>query len=117
MTKYIIRALLKQQPTDGQYCPFCGRIRPDHTDMCGLKPIDQRAKMNLETWKAFVLAAYPKAQFTEEDGSGKTYGDIGDWTAHTGPDMQADVKGVFVPFSHCIVWNEHQQEFSEYNVE
>lgn len=47
-----------------------------------------------EAWKAAVLRRYPTARFTVDDG--QTYGDIGDWTAHVGPDMQADVVGVYV---------------------
>lgn len=54
--------------------------------------------VSLEAWKQKVLAANPGASFTEEDGTGKTYdGETGDWVAHTGPDMQADVVGVYIP--------------------
>lgn len=42
-----------------------------------------------------VKARFPKVEFTQEDGSGCTYGEIGEWTAAIGPDMQADVVGVY----------------------
>jgi hypothetical protein len=51
--------------------------------------------MDFEAWKSAILAAYPSAKFTQEDGSGNTYGEMKDWTAHTGPDMQADVVGFY----------------------
>ncbi len=51
----------------------------------------------LDQWKQETTDAYPTVQFTQEDGSGRTYGEVGDWTAHVGPDMQADVVGVYVP--------------------
>lgn len=51
--------------------------------------------MNFDQWRARVLELHPTAQFTLEDGSSKTYGELGGWTAHTGPDMQADVVGIF----------------------
>ena len=50
-----------------------------------------------ETWKTLVRCRYPTAQITVEDGTGKTYGEVGDLTAHTGPDMQADVVGTYSP--------------------
>lgn len=52
-------------------------------------------KLTVAQWKEKVLASFPDAQFTQEDGSGKTYGEVGGWTAHTGPDMQADVVGIY----------------------
>lgn len=57
--------------------------------------LSEPKRLSFEEWKAAVLAAYPKAQFTEETGAGETYGDIGDWTAHLGPDMQCDECGVY----------------------
>lgn len=62
--------------------------------------------LSLQQWKDKVLALHPHAQFTVEppNGSpnrGATYGEPGDWVAHTGPDMQADVVGVFVPGDEC----------------
>jgi hypothetical protein len=54
-------------------------------------------------WKILVREIHPQVQFTQEDGSCKTYGEFGDWTAHTGPDMQADVVGVFTTIGHCSV--------------
>ena len=51
--------------------------------------------MTEQRWRQRVLEAHPTAQFTKEDGTGKTYGDVGDWVAHVGPDMQADVVGVY----------------------
>jgi hypothetical protein len=53
--------------------------------------------MNIDQWRTRVLELHPTAQFTQEDGTGVTYGEKGSWTAHTGPDMQADIVGVFVP--------------------
>lgn len=55
--------------------------------------------ITLEQWKQKVLGQHPTAEFTLEDGSGVSYGEEGDWTAHTGPDMQADVVGVYNPES------------------
>lgn len=49
----------------------------------------------LQEWQAIVRRRYPMVQFTLEDGTGRTYGELGQWTAHTGPDMQADVVGVY----------------------
>jgi hypothetical protein len=40
---------------------------------------------------------FPSAKFVKETGNLETYGEVGTWTATTGPDMQADVVGVFVP--------------------
>ena len=55
--------------------------------------------MTLDQWKDCVtqhaLGRNEEVQFTLEDGSGKTYGEPGDWTAHIGPDMQEDVVGVY----------------------
>ncbi len=67
--------------------------------------------MNLAEWKAAVTAKHPSAEFTCEDGSGRSYGDVGEWTAHTGPDMQADVVGVFVPGEFCDIWGPAVLEF------
>lgn len=51
--------------------------------------------LSLEGWKVEVQRLHPTAQFTLETGGGETYGEVGDWVAHVGPDMQADVVGVF----------------------
>lgn len=51
--------------------------------------------MNLLEWALRVEDQHPNAQFTIEDGTHKTYGPVGSITAHIGPDMQADVVGVF----------------------
>lgn len=56
-----------------------------------------------EDWKQTVLSHHPTAQFTEETGAGETYGEIGEWVAHIGPDMQADVVGVFTTEGYCSV--------------
>lgn len=62
-------------------------------------------KLSLEQWKAAVVREYgSNVQFTVEDGFGKTYGDVGNWTAHTGPDMQADVVGCYVPGDFCWLY-------------
>lgn len=61
---------------------------------------------SFDDWKGMVLARYPDAAFTLEDGSGRTYGSVGDWTAHIGPDMQSDVVGVYAPSSsHASVFD------------
>jgi hypothetical protein len=70
--------------------------------------------LTLEKWKAEVKRVHPKAVFTIEDGSGKTYGEKGDWTAHTGKDMQADIVGVYTN-SYCWV-SDKDGEFDEYDV-
>ena len=59
--------------------------------------------MMLNQWKELISAIFPGAQFTLEDGMEHTYGEIGDWTAHTGPDMQSDVVGVYCIGSFCSV--------------
>ena len=48
-------------------------------------------KLTLDQWKSQVKAKYPKVKLTHGGG----YGSSSDWTAHVGPDMQADVVGVF----------------------
>lgn len=53
------------------------------------------SKLSVSEWQSKVHERFPKAEFTQEDGSGCTYGEIGEWTAATGPDMQADVVGVY----------------------
>lgn len=50
-----------------------------------------------QMWQLLVQRRFPEAQFTEEDGSGRTYGEPGDITAHVGPDMQSDVVGTYSP--------------------
>lgn len=52
---------------------------------------------NFAKWQARIRAAYPVVLFTTETGAGETYGDIGETTAHVGPDMQDDVVGVWRP--------------------
>jgi hypothetical protein len=60
--------------------------------------------MTLDAWKSAVKEAWgAKVTFTLEDGTGKTYGEEGDWTAHTGPDMQADVVGVYTQDGHSEI--------------
>ena len=49
---------------------------------------------NYDQWYASFVDG---VQFTVEDGTGNTYGEEGDVTAHIGPDMQADVVGVWMP--------------------
>lgn len=46
-------------------------------------------------WMRIALKFYGDASITYEDGSNKTYGDLGSWTVHTGPDMQADVVATY----------------------
>lgn len=72
--------------------------------------------MNIDSWKKAVLEKHPTAEFTEEDGTGKTYGEVGDVTAHTGPDLQADVVGVFsINNEFCSV--DSGGEFQEFVAE
>ncbi len=52
-------------------------------------------ELTVQQWKDRVTEEWPEAEFTQEDGSGKTYGDIGEWTAHVGPDMQMDTVGIY----------------------
>ena len=56
-----------------------------------------------EQWQDDVLRLYPEAGFTIEDGSGLTYGPRGSITAHVGPDMQAEVVGVYDPGEACWI--------------
>lgn len=53
------------------------------------------ARLSISEWQSKVKARFPKAKFIQEDGSGRTYGDVGEWTAAIGPDMQSDVVGVY----------------------
>lgn len=70
--------------------------------------------LSLKEWQAEVKKQHPNAKFTREDGSGKTYGDQGDWTAHTGNDMQADVVGTFTATACWIA--RRDGDFDEYDV-
>ncbi len=56
-------------------------------------------------WELRVRKHYPIVKFTTEDGSGNTYLEKGSVMAHVGPDMQADVVGVFVPNEFWNVWS------------
>lgn len=67
----------------------------------------------LVKWKELVLSRFPNATITQEDGRGNTYGDVGDWTAHTGPDMQVDVVGVFTQAGYCSVWDVDLGDFTD----
>ncbi len=72
--------------------------------------------LTVEDWKSEVLKKHPMAKFTKEDGSGKTYGEEGDWTAHTGPDMQADVVGVHAANNgFASVWDRRRKQDVEYS--
>lgn len=66
--------------------------------------IDKDKIYTLEEWKTLVLSSWPKANLVQEDGEGKTYGDVGEWTAVIGPDFQADVVGVFTLGGYCSIW-------------
>lgn len=71
--------------------------------------------LTVDQWKQAVLKKHPKATFTKEDGTGKTYGEEGDWTAHTGPDMQADVVGVHsLNNEFSSVWDKRAKRDREY---
>jgi hypothetical protein len=75
--------------------------------------------LTLEQWQAVVRESYPNGivQFTVEDGTGRTYGEVGEWTAHIGPDMQEDVVGVYCPGEFCNVYPpEAKGEPIEYSV-
>jgi hypothetical protein len=64
--------------------------------------------ITFEQWKYEITAAHGVGTiFTYEDGSGISYGEPGDWTAHTGPDMQADVVGVFSPENDYCNFGEY----------
>lgn len=70
--------------------------------------------LDLNQWKSKIKDQHPTAKFTLEDGSGKSNGDIGDWTAHLGSDMSSDVVGTFCPGNNfCSVLNQ-EGEFDEY---
>ncbi len=81
-------------------------------------------QLNLNEWKDRVLTFHLNAQFTCEDGSGVTYGDLGQWMAHIGPDMQADIVGVYIPrgtavepeVPFCAVFDTVLEDFIEYGV-
>ena len=73
-------------------------------------------KLTFEAWKDLVLTKHPQAQFTKETGAGETYGELGDWTAHVGPDMQADVVGAYVTGEFCSVYDEDGRLDREFGV-
>ena len=68
--------------------------------------------INFNEWLK-QLIKYPKITFTTEDGSGYTYGEEGDITAHIGGDMQADVVGVWADWGG---WYEpyNEEEYKEH---
>lgn len=73
--------------------------------------------MSFQNWKKAVLKTRPKSKFVYEDGSGKSYGEEGDWTAVDGPDMQADVTGTYSwEAGNCWVFNE-AGDMEDYGVE
>lgn len=57
---------------------------------------EEKARLTLQEWMSLVSELYSDVQFTEDTGRGETYGEVGDWVAHVGTDMQSDVVGVFV---------------------
>lgn len=79
--------------------------------------------LNWRDWKTMVRGYWPTAKFVTEDGSGKTYGDVGEVTAVRGPDMQADVVGVFTDTLATVFIDGDFQEFdvapypARYNIE
>ena len=56
-----------------------------------------RPSLSFEEWRSELVLRFPNVRFVKETGAGETYGEEGSWTAATGPDMQADVVGVYVP--------------------
>lgn len=72
--------------------------------------------LTLDKWKAEVKRVNPKARFVLEDGSGKTHGDIGEWTAFAvvPPTNQEDIVGVY---TEDFCWlSDKDGEFEEYDV-
>lgn len=68
--------------------------------------------MKVEAWRELVQQHYPTtAQFTQEDGTGNTYGELGDWVAHIGPDMQADIVGVHTEHYASLYLNGEWLEY------
>lgn len=52
--------------------------------------------LHLDEWMAMVKLEYhDTVRFVLETGENETYGELGSVTAATGPDMQADVVGVW----------------------
>ena len=72
--------------------------------------------MTLEEWKAKLIEDCPAVKFTEETGAGETYGEVGDVTAHIGPDMQADVVGTWSPNAHVWTLYYHGYEGGQVDV-
>jgi hypothetical protein len=68
----------------------------------------------IERWRSLVLKHWPTALFIEEDGSGKTYGEKGEWTAVIGPDMQADSVAVL---TEEFYWSDIDGEIIEFPLE
>jgi hypothetical protein len=73
--------------------------------------------VTLQQWKAAVLAYNTEAKFTVEDGSGISYGEAGDTTAHVGMDMQADVVGVYTAEGYWWYTRETQTPRGSYQIE
>jgi hypothetical protein len=77
--------------------------------------------LTLEQWKAEVLAWNVTAKFTveppeDDPESGRTYGEPGDCTAHVGPDMQADVVGVYTAEGYWWYTRETQTPHGNYQI-
>lgn len=49
--------------------------------------------MTFEEWREAILTTYPGAEIIQETGACETYGEVGVWSAFTGPDRQADFVG------------------------
>jgi hypothetical protein len=73
-------------------------------------------KLTFDAWRRLIVTKYPAVQFTQESGKGETYGEPGDWVAHTGSDMQLDVVGTFVPASHCAIYDAATKSWTEFDV-
>jgi len=67
---------------------------------------DSSTLLTVQQWMGKVKAEWPEAEFVQEDGSGKTYGAIQEWTAHVGLDMQADTVGSYSHDFCCVETEE-----------
>jgi hypothetical protein len=73
--------------------------------------------LTIDQWSAEVLKCNATAKFTVEDGSGVSYGEAGDTTAHVGMDMQADVVGVYTAEGYWWYTRETQTPRGSYQIE
>lgn len=72
------------------------------------------AGISLDSWIGMVKKEHKDVQFILETGKGETYGDVGSVTAAMGPDMQADVVGVWSETHAFVVYSRTTDQALDY---